>query len=562
MKNIFYLKRVLLSILSILSQLIVHAQLSGSSAFLQGHYVELGISHCGTYGTLEHTPEGPFGAYHGNTFTGDSTYGLGFVADSDEDGWDAGLPEYCGDYSLPGSPTVGFGFEYDGYTYINDRPYCDSAHISGSILDYSEATDSKGAVWQGAIDDYLNISIKQITTVPNDKLFFISEYFITNTGSDSLHELYFTYNVDADNDYKSGGEFTTDNSVTSNPPDSSLAQVVATGTVYGCYYSLVTMDNRARASFGNFTLAHPQNVWTGTEGYVTSIDEFAGDVAVQMSFKLDIAPGATTSFCFAHLFSATAIDDALAFCTPAVLYANDENISTGGIKKICPGGAVTLEVESASDYSWSWSPSTYLSSASGDSVISTPETSITYTATGASLYDTLVLTVHVEVTDPFEILLTSSASLPGDSTGSATAIVMSGGIAPFSYAWNTGDTTISITGIPAGEYIVVVTDSLGCTATDTVTVGTTQSLYDLQNSNAFSIYPNPADDNGFNVHFHNSVNSAYELEILHTNGLRAAVYHFDSTDDQFINTQNLSAGFYLVKIITGDRIFLRSLVIE
>ena len=64
----------------------------------------------------------------------------------------------------------------------------------------------------------------------------------------------------------------------------------------------------------------------------------------------------------------------------------------------------------------------------------------------------------------------------GDSTGTASASV-TGGIAPFNYLWsNTSGSSISTTTVadhlPAGVYIFTVTDSLGCTVSDTATVNT------------------------------------------------------------------------------------------
>ncbi len=58
----------------------------------------------------------------------------------------------------------------------------------------------------------------------------------------------------------------------------------------------------------------------------------------------------------------------------------------------------------------------------------------------------------------------------GYSDGSAT-VSMGGGTAPFTYAWSSsGGTAITESNLGPGQVIVVVTDSTGCTATDTVTI--------------------------------------------------------------------------------------------
>lgn len=80
-------------------------------------------------------------------------------------------------------------------------------------------------------------------------------------------------------------------------------------------------------------------------------------------------------------------------------------------------------------------------------------------------------------------LLTSSAyaginitktdvSCQGGSDGSASVSVFGGGVAPFSYLWlETGDTGATISGLNAGNYTIIVTDSKGCEGTASVTIG-------------------------------------------------------------------------------------------
>lgn len=55
------------------------------------------------------------------------------------------------------------------------------------------------------------------------------------------------------------------------------------------------------------------------------------------------------------------------------------------------------------------------------------------------------------------------------SIGSAT-VTPTTGLGPFSYLWSNGQVTQSITGLSAGVYSVVFTDSLGCTGTNTITL--------------------------------------------------------------------------------------------
>ncbi len=62
----------------------------------------------------------------------------------------------------------------------------------------------------------------------------------------------------------------------------------------------------------------------------------------------------------------------------------------------------------------------------------------------------------------FELLGTSSTNVScnGGTDGTAT-ISVSGGIAPYTYDWNDGQTTATAVGLAAGEYFVTVTDALG-----------------------------------------------------------------------------------------------------
>lgn len=67
----------------------------------------------------------------------------------------------------------------------------------------------------------------------------------------------------------------------------------------------------------------------------------------------------------------------------------------------------------------------------------------------------------------------------GLTDGSATASV-NGGIMPYTYLWNIGATTQTISGIPAGTYTVTVTDKNGCTTVGNGTVATSDNSTTVQ----------------------------------------------------------------------------------
>ncbi len=58
-----------------------------------------------------------------------------------------------------------------------------------------------------------------------------------------------------------------------------------------------------------------------------------------------------------------------------------------------------------------------------------------------------------------------NATCNGVSNGSADVTTITGGTAPYTYVWNTGETTQGIVNKPAGTYTVTVTGSAGGSST-------------------------------------------------------------------------------------------------
>jgi gliding motility-associated-like protein len=89
----------------------------------------------------------------------------------------------------------------------------------------------------------------------------------------------------------------------------------------------------------------------------------------------------------------------------------------------------------------------------------------TYTVTITSVGAFCTSSASVTITEPSELLATASpndVTCFGLSTGTA-AVYPSGGVSPYSYAWNNAMTTDSISNLLPGTYTVTITDNNGCT---------------------------------------------------------------------------------------------------
>ena len=74
------------------------------------------------------------------------------------------------------------------------------------------------------------------------------------------------------------------------------------------------------------------------------------------------------------------------------------------------------------------------------------------------------------------------------STDGSIDITSSGGISPYTFAWNNGDLTEDLTNISAGEYIITITDVNNCTFNDTITISEPDLLYATYTQTNVSCY--------------------------------------------------------------------------
>ena len=137
-----------------------------------------------------------------------------------------------------------------------------------------------------------------------------------------------------------------------------------------------------------------------------------------------------------------------------------------------------------------------------------PGAQTTSTATGLCI-GTITLTVtdsvgcttmdSVDITEPSPIIITTNISNVSCYAGTNGAITLNvtGGNSPYSYLWNTSDSTQGVSGLIAGSYSVVVTDANNCQDSSSATI-TEPSILVLSYSST-SVSCNGGSDGGIDI---------------------------------------------------------------
>jgi len=187
------------------------AQLIGGNAFLQGHWLEVGVVPNGSFGTTTAPP----GSYHPH-FSPD----LAMVYDYGHDGWGVGTPPYMGDYTYPGYPQEGWEVQVNGqYTqgYQPNFPYGSYsgtlAGTTGTITSYTNVGGRAIANWSGSTSGG-GLVIKMETRVDTQASWVVMTTYFHNTTGAAMPNVYYMRTCDPDNDVTwPGGGFTTTNKI-------------------------------------------------------------------------------------------------------------------------------------------------------------------------------------------------------------------------------------------------------------------------------------------------------------------------------------------------------------
>lgn len=291
------------------------ADLSGDSAFVRNSWVQGGLKANGTFGT-----EVPVPGNYDSLFDSQNG-GLGLINDFSEDGF---TTDDNGDFFMPGTPYEGWGIKVDGNATAQNTD--EDTDISGSWT-ASETTGDASVTWT-ATSAWDNIEISQNVSAPaaGDHLFHIT-VSLHNTDS-AAHTVYYSRQVDPDNNKDNGGDYDTFNRVISN----STSSQIVTGTAYDPNFS--TIGYRSTDPSGVVRISDwswPLEGWDpdadGGNGAAVTYTKAEMDAAltqmrsdylvgyqdyldstIDIAFRKDVAAGATATIEFDYILDPRVVD--------------------------------------------------------------------------------------------------------------------------------------------------------------------------------------------------------------------------------------------------------------
>ncbi|WP_417368168.1 T9SS type A sorting domain-containing protein [Flavobacterium beibuense] len=251
------------------------------------------------------------------------------------------------------------------------------------------------------------------------------------------------------------------------------------GSTAGTYTVTVT-DASGCTATGEITITEPDAIdpgvtqinvscFGGNNGQATATP--TGGVGPYNYLWSNGATTATISGIVAGTYTITITDnngctgtDTVTITEPTELIASavvDANISCNGASD---GEATASATGGTGAYTYLWS-----NGATTASIAGVPAGIYTVTITDAnSCTDTAMVTI----TEPAVLTasaVTTNVSCNGGSNGTVN-LTVTGGTAPYTFAWSNTATTEDMTGLTAGTYNVTVTDANGCTTTASATV--------------------------------------------------------------------------------------------
>lgn len=190
-----------------------------------------------------------------------------------------------------------------------------------------------------------------------------------------------------------------------------------------------------------------------------------------------------------------------------------------------------------------------------------PNASTTQLVTGlsAGTYTVTVIdavnatsTDQVQIIDPDTISINGTVIGDNGTANGAIDLSPTGGTPGFTYLWSNGSTLQNLNSLANGVYTVTVTDSRGCTNSNTFIVDDLTSVQDIFNSDVINVFPNPSKGQ-VNI----KTSKSWTLKMYSMVG--AQVVTTSGTGNEVLNISDQPAGMYVIEITIDNQMYMGKL---
>lgn len=201
------------------------------------------------------------------------------------------------------------------------------------------------------------------------------------------------------------------------------------------------------------------------------------------------------------------------------------------VSSVCPGSSIAAEIDIIGGYppiQMDWGNVNTDSLTVGVYPIEIQDAAGCIVTTDFTVNEYPAMQLNVWVTYPTD-------SLPGTAE-----LLVTGGVSPYSYSWNNLPGEAIINWLDSSEYIILITDSAGCTIHDTLELTTTKISENTIRRNI--PYPNPMNDI-LNI----EVEAISEIQLLNSVG-QVLFSKREAKGKEAIHTAHLTEGVYFLHI--------------
>lgn len=203
-------------------------------------------------------------------------------------------------------------------------------------------------------------------------------------------------------------------------------------------------------------------------------------------------------------------------------------------------GSIDLQVTSGTgNYTYNWS-----NGMTTEDLQTLPGGTYLCTVTDAAGCFTIAT---VTVNEPSAINGTYTTTNEVAGNDGSIDLTVSGGTAGYTFMWDNGATTEDISGLPADDYTVIITDANGCTTSYTITVSSSVGLDPNANAIIVQVYPNP----NTGVFFIKGL-PAGQYRVVDAIGRSITQFVAQNSDQTILDLSHISNGLYFIHTADGS----------